>query len=124
MIIKAERNRIEEDNDNNLWLIDFRDEKQNLRGRIEIPSTIAKMEEVKEFEIEIISSEKKKEPIDNSNARIIFNSTSFRTKPLGKGKEKEKIYSFSAGGLIVRLFVEKALPEFKGALKEYVIIVR
>jgi hypothetical protein len=120
MIIKAERKRIEEDVDNNLWLIDFRDEKQDLRGRIEIPSTIAKMEEVKEFEIEIISSEKKKEPIDNSNARIIFNSTSFRTKPLGK----EKIYSFSAGGLIVRLFVKKALPEFKGALKEYVIIVR
>ena len=123
MIIKAERKRIEEDTDNNLWLIDFRDEKQDLRGRIEIPSTIAKMEEVKEFEIEIISSEKKKEPIDNSNARIIFNSTSFRTKqtkPLGK----EKIYSFSAGGLMVRLFVKKALPEFKGALKQYVIIVR
>ncbi len=120
MIIKAERMRIEEDVDNNLWLIDFRDEKKGLRGRIEIPSGIISMEEVKEFEVEIILRSELKGPIDRSNARIIFNATSFRTKPLGE----EKIYSFSAGGLLIRLFSGKALPEFKGALKEYTIIVR
>ena len=120
MIIKAERMRIEEDTDNNLWLIDFRDEKKGLRGRIEIPSKIVSMEEVKEFEVEIISRKKIKEPLDKSNARIIFNATSFKTKPLGE----EKIYSFSAGGLLIRLFSGKTLPEFKGTLKEYTVIVR
>ena len=120
MIIKAERMRIEEDTDNNLWMIDFSDEKRELRGRIEIPSKIVSMEEVKELEIEIISRNKLKEPLDNSNSRIVFNTKTFRTKT----QDKEKIYSFSAGGLMIRLSSGKAISEFKGGLKEFIIIVR
>jgi hypothetical protein len=120
MIIKAERMRIEEDTDNNLWIIDFRDEKKDLRGKIEIPSKIVSMEEAKELEIEIYPRGQLKEPIDNSNSQIVFNAKTFRTKP----ENEEKIYSFSAGGLMIRIFSGKAIPEFKGALKEYIIIVR
>ena len=72
MIIKAERMRIEEDTDNNLWLIDFRDEKKGLRGRIEIPSKIVSMEEDKEFEVEIILRKKIKKPINLSIGATIY----------------------------------------------------
>ena len=119
MIIKAERLQIKEDTDNNLWLIDFRDEKRELKGSIEIPSKIVSMEESTELEIEIISRDKLKEPLDNSNSRIVFNAKTFRTKT----QEKEKTYSFSAGGIMLRLFSKKAISEFKGALKEFIIIV-
>jgi hypothetical protein len=120
MIIKAERMRTELDSDNDLWLIDFRDEDQGLRGRIEIPSKIAPMEEVKSFEIEIIPRDSLKKPLDYSDAKIVYNAISFRTKPLGT----ERVYSFSAGGLMVRLFSSKAIKDFKTVLKGFIIIVR
>lgn len=120
MIINAERMRIEEDTDNDLWLVDFRDEDKGLRGRIEIPTKIISMEEVKKFEVEILSRKKVKKDLDYKDARLVFNATSFRTKPLGD----EKTYSFSAGGLMLRLFSGKPVSEFKAALKEYIIIIR
>lgn len=120
MIIKAERMRIEQDSDNNLWYIDFRDEEKGVRGRIEIPSNLVDMEDVKEFEVEIIPHDPSTGHLDYSDALIVFNAISFRTKTLGA----EKIYSFSAGGLIFRLFSGTPLSEFKAGLKEYKIIVR
>ncbi|MFW9905665.1 MAG: hypothetical protein ACFFFH_15130 [Candidatus Thorarchaeota archaeon] len=120
MIIKAERMRTELDSDNDLWLIDFRDDDKGLRGKIEIPSKIASMEEVKSFEIEIIPRDSIKKPLDYSNAKIAFNAINFRTKPLGA----EKVYLFSAGGLLLRLFSTKAIKDFKTVLKGFVIIVR
>jgi len=120
MIIKAERMRAELDSDNDLWLIDFRDEDQGLRGRIEIPSTIVTMEDVKNFEIEIIPRDSVKKPPDYSGAMIAYNATNFRTKPLGT----EKVYSFSAGGLMLRLFSSKTIKGFKTVLKGFIIIVR
>jgi hypothetical protein len=120
MIVKAERMRAELDSDNDLWLIDFRDENQGLRGRIEIPSTIASMEDVKSFEIEVIARDSVKKPLDYSGAIIAYNATNFRAKPLGA----ENVYSFSAGGLILRLFSSKKIKGFKTALKSFIIIVR
>lgn len=120
MIIKAERMRTELDSDNDLWLVNFRDEDQGLRGRIEIPSKIVSMEDVKNFEIEIIPSDSVKEPLDYSSAMIVFNAINFRTKPLGT----EKVYSFSAGGLILRLFSGKPIKELRTILKGFVVIVR
>jgi hypothetical protein len=120
MIIKAERMRTELDSDNDLWLIDFRDEEQGLRGKIEIPSKIVSMEEVKSFEIEIVTRDSLKKPLDYSDAKIAYNATNFRTKPLGT----ERVYSFSAGGLMLRLFANKAIKDFKTVLKGFVIIVR
>ncbi|MFX0173021.1 MAG: hypothetical protein ACFE9L_14000 [Candidatus Hodarchaeota archaeon] len=120
MKINAERMRIEEDTDNDLWLVDFRDEEKSLRGRIEIPTKIVSFEEVKKFEVEILSRKKVKKEIDYKDARIVLNVTSFRTKPLGD----EKTYSFSAGGLMLRLFSGKPISEFKAALKEYILIIR
>ncbi|MFX0122260.1 MAG: hypothetical protein ACFFAE_01370 [Candidatus Hodarchaeota archaeon] len=121
MIIKAERMRTELDADNDLWLVDFRDENQGLRGRIEVPSKLVSMEDVKDFEIEIIARDAvKKKPIDYSDAMIAYNAINFRTKPLGT----EKVYSFSAGGLILRLFSGKPLKDFKTVLKEFIIVVR
>lgn len=120
MIIKAERMRIEHDSDNDLWYIDFRDEKKGLRGRIDIPSNIVAMEDVKEFEVEIIPYDPRKTTSDFTEARIVFNSVNFRTKPVGA----EKIYSFSAGGIMLRIFSREALTEFKTPLKRFLIIVR
>lgn len=120
MIIKAERMRTELDSDNDLWLIDFRDEEQGLRGRIEIPSKIASMEDVKNFEIEVIPRDTVKEPLDYSDAMIAYNAINFRTKPLGT----EKVYSFSAGGLTLRLFSGNPLKDFKTVLKDFIIVVR
>ncbi|UCG03578.1 MAG: hypothetical protein JSW11_06230 [Candidatus Heimdallarchaeota archaeon] len=121
MIIKAERMRTELDSDNDLWLIDFRDEDQGVRGRIEIPSKIVSMEDVKSFEIEILPRDSvKKDPLDYSGAMIVYNATNFRTKPLGT----EKVYSFSAGGLMLRLFSTKAIKDFKTVLKGFIIIIR
>lgn len=120
MIIKAEKMRVEHDSDNDLLYIDFRDEKKEIRGKIEIPSKIVSMEDVKDFEVEIIPHASVKKPLDHSDAQIVFNAINFRTKPLGA----EKIYSFSAGGLMLRLFSVTPLPEFKTVLKEYLIIVR
>jgi len=120
MIIQAEKMRTELDSDNNLLLIDFRDEDKGIRGKIEIPSRIVTMEDVKSFEVEIIPRDSTKDPLDYSDAKIVFNAINFRTKPLGT----EKIYSFSAGGLILRLFSGTPLPEFKTILKEFIIIVR
>ncbi|UCE14275.1 MAG: hypothetical protein JSV04_03635 [Candidatus Heimdallarchaeota archaeon] len=120
MIIKAERMRIEHDSDNDLWYIDFRDEEKGLRGRIEIPSNIVAMEDVKEFEVEIIPFDSRKATPDFTESRIVLNSVNFRTKPLGA----EKIYSFSAGGIMLRLFSKKALSEFKTPLQKFRIFVR
>jgi hypothetical protein len=120
MIINAERMRIEEDADNDLWLIDFRDDEKGLRGKIEIPSDLASMEDVKEFELEILSRKKIKTISEYKDAKIVFNARSFRTKPIAG----ERVYSFSAGGLILRIFSTKIIPEFKAALKEYIIIIR
>ena len=120
MIIKAERMRTELDSDNDLWLVDFRDEDQGLRGRIEVPSKIASMEDVKNFEIEIIARDTVKKPVDYSGAMIAYNAINFRTKPLGA----EKVYSLSAGGLLLRLFSGKPLKDFKTVLKEFIVVVR
>ncbi len=120
MIINAERMRIEEDTDNDLWLIDFRDEDRGIRGRVEIPSKIVSMEGVSNFDIEIISRKELKDPQNYKNAKIVFNATSFRTKPLGD----EKTYSFSSGGLMLRLFAGSPISEFKAALKDYIIIIK
>ncbi|MFX1286153.1 MAG: hypothetical protein ACFFB5_21090 [Promethearchaeota archaeon] len=120
MIIQAERMRTEHDSDNDLFLIDFRDEDKGLRGKIEIPSRIVDMEEEKSFEVEIIPLDSIKDPLDYTDAKIVFNAVNFRTKPLGT----ERIYSFSSGGLILRLFSGKPLPEFKTVLRKFVIIVR
>ena len=46
MIINAEVFQIEEDTDNNLLRIDFRDEKQNVRGKIEIPTTVLDIKDI------------------------------------------------------------------------------
>ncbi len=120
MIIKAEKMRTEHDLDNDLYLIDFRDEDQGIRGKIEIPSKIVAMDDAKDFEINIIPRDPLKDPMDYKDAKIAFNAINFRTKPLGA----EKVYSFSAGGLILRLFSGTPLPEFKTVLKEFLIIVR
>ena len=120
MLIKAERMRTELDSDNDLWLIDFRDEEKGLRGKIEIPSKIVSMEEVKSFEIEIIARDSLKKPLDYSDAKIVYNAINFRTKPLGT----ERVYSFSAGGLMLRIFSSKAIKDFRTVLKGFVIIVR
>jgi hypothetical protein len=120
MIIKAERMRTELDSDNDLWLVDFRDEDQGLRGRIEVPSKIASMEDVKNFEIEIIPRDTVKKPVDYSGAKIAYNAINFRTKPLGT----EKVYSLSAGGLLLRLFSGKPLKDFKTVLREFIVVVR
>ncbi|MFX0014569.1 MAG: hypothetical protein ACFFB2_05420 [Promethearchaeota archaeon] len=120
MIIQAERMRIEHDSDNDLYLIDFRDEEKGLRGKIEIPSKIVAMEDMKSFEIEVIPRDSISDPLDYSNAKIAFNAINFRTKPIGA----EKVYSFSAGGLILRIFSSAPLKEFKTVLKEFVIVVR
>lgn len=117
MIIHAERMRIEEDIDNNLWLLDFRDEEKGIRGKIEIPSKLISMEEIKQFEIEILAF---KENQNYEGCLIAFNARSFRTKPTGE----EKTYSFSAGGLMLRLFTRKPIKEFRTALKEYTILIR
>ena len=120
MIINAEQTRTQEDLDNNLWLVDFRDEDKGIRGRIEIPSEIANMENVKDFEIEILARSKLKKEPDFKDVRIAFNGFNFRMKPVGK----EKAYTLSAGGLILRLFASKKIAEFKLALKEFVVLVR
>ncbi len=118
MIINAEIFQLEEDYDNDLWLIDFRDEEKGLRGKIDIPSKVANLQNAKKIRIEVKPFDKKKKSF--KDCLIAFNATSFRTKPVGE----EKIYSFSAGGLIFRIFSGKAIPEFKLPLKEYQIIVR
>ena len=118
MIINAEIFQLEEDNDNNLWLIDFRDEEKGSRGKIEIPTRIVNLQDTKKIQIEVNPQVKKKKSF--KDCLIAFNATSFRTKPIGK----EKVYSFSAGGLIFRIYSGKAIPEFKVPLKEYQIIVR
>ena len=120
MIINAERMRIEHDEDNDLWLIDFRDEDQGLRGRIEIPSRIVSMENTTDFKVEIISRSSSNETLDFKDALIAFNATRFRIKP----RDGENIYSFSAGGLSLRLFSGEKIREFKGLIREYIIIVR
>ncbi len=119
MIINAERMRIEEDEDNKLWVIDFRDEDQGLRGRIEIPSDIVKMDTITDFKVEILSKPLSEENTNLNDALIVFNATSFRTKP----RDEENIYSFSSGGLLLRLFSGTPIKELKGHIREYIIIV-
>ena len=118
MIINAEIFQLEEDYDNDLWLIDFRDEEKGLRGKIDIPSKVANMHNKKKVRIEVQPYKKRKKSF--KDCLIVFNATSYRTKPVGE----DKVYSFSAGGLILRIFSGKAIPEFKLPLKEYQIIVR
>ncbi|MHA1976166.1 MAG: hypothetical protein ACW98F_00890 [Candidatus Hodarchaeales archaeon] len=118
MLINAEVFQLEEDFDNNLWLIDFRDEKLGLRGRMEIPSKLADLHDAKNLQIEVVAAKKKTPSF--KDAKIALNAISYRTRPTGK----EKIYSFSSGGLMFRLFSGKVLSEFKLPFKEYLIIVR
>ena len=122
MIIKAERLRIEEDLDNELWLVDFRDEKDSgVRGRIEIPTTLARnFDDIKKFEIEVLPKKGMTSDPDYSGVRIAYNATSFRIKPTSG----EKIYSFSAGGLMLRVYSKKPISELKPALRKFVILVR
>ncbi len=120
MDITAERMRIEEDTDNDLWIIDFRDEEKSIRGRIEIPSKVVSMEEVKEYKISIIPRENAPTRTKYSDAKIVYNATSFKTRD----QDDEQVYSFSAGGLMLRLFSPKTISDFKVALKEYLIIVK
>jgi hypothetical protein len=118
MIINAEVFQIEEDYDNNLWRIDFRDEKQNLRGKIEIPSKILDMKDRKNFQVEIIPHTG--EDPTFTNELIAFNAISIKAQSGGK----DHAYSFSSGGLMVRIFTTKAINDFKSALKEFSILVR
>ncbi|MCK4847895.1 MAG: hypothetical protein KAT16_02605 [Candidatus Heimdallarchaeota archaeon] len=118
MIINAEVFQLEEDPDNNLYRADFRDEKQSLRGKIEIPSEVLNFEDTKKFQIEIIPNDNKDRTFKDE--LIVFNAVNMRTKPLGK----EHVYSFSSGGFMVRIFTTKLLKEFKSVLKEFLIIVR
>ncbi len=118
MILNAEIFQIEEDFDNNLWIIDFKEEEKAIRGKIEIPSKIVNLGDKKNLTIEILPSNQVKDIPEDSI--IALNVVSFRTKPVGK----EKIYSFSAGGLIFRLFSTKVLSEFKSPLREYMLILK
>ena len=118
MIINAEVFQLEEDFDNNLWRIDFRDEKQNLRGKIEIPSDILDLKDKKNLTIEILPNADKKQKFED--ALIVFNAISIRAKSPGK----EHVYSFSSGGLMCRLFSSKVINSLKVPLKEFIIIVR
>ncbi|MHA1542921.1 MAG: hypothetical protein ACTSQH_08080 [Candidatus Hodarchaeales archaeon] len=118
MIINAEVFQLEEDYDNNLWRIDFRDEKQNLRGKIEIPSKILDMKDRKNFQIEILPNVSDKPTFKDE--LIAFNAINIRTKSVGK----DRVYTFSAGGLMTRLFTSKVIKQFKLPLKEFSITVR
>lgn len=118
MLINAEVFQLEEDNDNNLWLIDFRDEKLGLRGRMEVPSKLVDLHDAKNLKIDVVAVKKKTPTF--KDAKVVFNAINYRTKPIGK----EKIYSFSSGGLTFRLFSSKVISEFKSPFKEYLIIVR
>jgi len=118
MIISAEVFQLEEDLDNNLWRVDFRDEKQNLRGKIEIPSQVLDIKDTKKFQIEIIRNDDEERIFKDE--LIVFNAISMRTKPVGK----EHVYSFSSGGFMLRIFTTKVLKEFKSMLKEFSITVR
>jgi hypothetical protein len=120
MIINAERMRLEQDSDNDLWLVDFRDEAKSLRGRIEIPLSLVQMEELKEFILEIIPQDSKKGSKDFSEAHLVYNAISFRTKPVGD----ENIYSFSAGGLLLRIYTTSEIKEIQPVLKDFKIILR
>ncbi|MHA1214583.1 MAG: hypothetical protein ACTSPG_04760 [Candidatus Hodarchaeales archaeon] len=119
MIINAERMRIEKDEDNNLWIINFRDEERSIRGRIEIPSKIVEMEDIKEFLLEIIPRKEETASKDFTNTLIAFNAKSYRTKPVGD----EIIYSFSAGGLMTRVYSTSEIKELKPVLKDFLIVV-
>jgi len=118
MIINAEVFQLEEDFDNNLWRIDFRDEKQNLRGKIEIPSKVLDIKDTKKFQIEIIPDDDEDRIFKDE--LIVFNAINIRTKPSGK----ENVYSFSSGGFMLRIFTLKTIKEFKSLLKEFSIVVR
>lgn len=118
MILNAEIFQIEEDFDNDIWIIDFKDEEKAIRGKFEIPSKITNFENKKNFTLNIQPSGKKTKIPDD--AIIALNAVSFRTKPVGK----ERIYSLSAGGLILRLFSTKVISEFKSPLKEYILILK
>ena len=118
MILNAEIFQVEEDIDNEIWIIDFKDEEKSIRGKIEIPSKVANFENKKNFTLEIQPSNQEfRIPKDTI---IALNAISFRTKPVGK----EKIYSLSAGGLILRLFSTKNISEFKSPLREYMLILK
>ncbi|MHA1972208.1 MAG: hypothetical protein ACTSW1_04395 [Candidatus Hodarchaeales archaeon] len=119
MIINAERMRIEKDEDNNLWIINFRDEERSIRGRIEIPSKIVDMEDIKEFSLEITPRNEGTVSRDLSNSLITFNAKSYRTKPVGD----EIIYSFSAGGLMTRVYSTSEIKELKPVLKDFLVII-
>ena len=118
MIINAEVFQIEEDTDNNLLRIDFRDEKQNVRGKIEIPTTVLDIKDKKKFQIEIIPN--KDDERTFKDELIVFNAINIRTKPV----TKEHVYAFSSGGFMLRIFSTKILKEFKSLLKEFLITVR
>ncbi len=118
MIINAEVFQLEEDYDNNLWRIDFRDEKQNLRGKIEIPSKILEMKDRKNLQIEILPNTSAMPTFKDE--LIVFNAINIRTQSAGK----DRVYIFSAGGLMVRIFTTKVINQFKLPLKEFSIIVR
>ncbi|MFW9778744.1 MAG: hypothetical protein ACFFE8_07795 [Candidatus Heimdallarchaeota archaeon] len=122
MIIKAERMRIEEDLDNGLWIVDFRDEDDTgLRGRIEIPTMLASdFADLKKFQIEVLAEQDMAEKPDYTGVRIGYNTTSFRVKPTAE----ERIYSFSAGGLMLRVFSRTPIKELRPALRKFVVLVR
>jgi hypothetical protein len=122
MIIKAERMRIEEDLDNGLWIVDFRDEDDTgLRGRIEVPTMLAEdFADLKKFEIEVIHNRDQTEDPDYTGVRLSYNATSFRVKPTAE----ERIYSFSAGGLMLRVYARNPIPELRPALRKFTILVR
>ncbi len=118
MIINAEVFQQEEDFDNNLLRIDFRDEKQNLRGRIEIPTTVLDIKGTKKFQIEIAPNNDGERTFKDE--LIVFNAINIRTKPV----TKEHVYAFSSGGFMLRIFSTKILKEFRSLLKEFLITVR
>ena len=118
MIINAEVFQVEEDLDNNLLRIDFRDEKQKLRGKIEIPKTVLDLKDTKKFQIEIMPNSDNERTFKDE--LIVFNAINIRTKPV----EKQNVYSFSSGGFMLRIFSTKIIKEFKSVLKEFSIIVR
>jgi hypothetical protein len=118
MIINAEVFQIEEDQDNNLLRIDFRDEKQKVRGKIEIPTTVLDMKDTKKFQIEITPNNDDERSFKDE--LIVFNAINIRTKPV----EKHNVYSFSSGGFMLRIFSTKIIKEFKSVLKEFSITVR
>ncbi|MHA2075591.1 MAG: hypothetical protein ACW97X_13310, partial [Candidatus Hodarchaeales archaeon] len=76
------------------------------------------MKDRKNFQIEILPNVSDKSTF--KDVLIAFNAINIRKQSVGK----DHVYTFSAGGLAIRLFTTKVLKQFKSALKEFSIIVR